>query len=1155
MKYPLFSLLALIILIGALPFKTQANPFSKEKISLIEAIEKISQDYEVYFTFDMTLADKVEVQYERASFSSAAEAITYILKGTGLKYKFYEKCFVILYREDAKGLESLKQMSKHLDGLISEGENKLGLATENKVSAISKLSGRWVAGANNAAAVLVEGTVVDHEGKPLAGVTVLIKGKNTGTSTDGNGAFRIDAVKGDVLQFSFIGYSNKEVTVENSGTLSVQLEQESSRMDAVVVTALGIKRESKALGYSVTKVDGADLTTVRQPSFGEALRGKVAGVNVTTMNTGLGGSTRMTIRGNTSISGDNQPLYVVNGIPINNSGFNRDGDAEPDWGDNISSINPDDIEEVSVLKGAVAAALYGSRAKNGAVIITTKSGKGKRGIGVTVNSNTTVQVPHFMWELQKEYGQGYGNVRPQDQSFAAGHGQNHWGERYDGAPTIQFDGVKRPYSYVKDQVLKDFYSNGLTTTNNVSFSASDKNGSFRLGLTNTKGKGIVPDESLKRDNISLGASQKIVDNLTIDANVDFIKEDVTGRPVTNGGRGGAVSTILWVNSNMPTSSLAPGYLENGSEKTLGTDQNATNPYYVINKISNTSAKNRFIGSTRIKWDILDWLFVQGKVGQDHFSYKMDNVIPEGTGFAKPGRITQSNTSFTERNWELVVGVNKDLGNDFTLNAIAGGNIMTQHYDYNNVVGDGVVIPGLEVINNTSTKTVSISESNKRINSLFATAELGYKGFLYLNATGRNDWFSTLNPDNNSYLYPSVSGSFVFSELFHMPKFIDFGKFRVGYASVGGDTDPYQLDLTYELLGFNYNGYPLGNISQSTVPNSQLRPLSVGEFEVGFDVRFFKNRLGIDMAFYDKLTKNDITQETLTATSGYTGASVNVGKLRNRGAELLIYGTPVQTSAFSWDISLNGSYNKSKVLKISDQTSELNLGSKGKASVRLIEGEEYAQIVGPAIERNAQGQDIINNDGLNIVNRGNVVSFGSGIHKWIMGITNTFNYKSFALSFLVDGKFGGKLYSVSSYDLDHRGMTVKSLLGRADGAILPGVKQSDGKQNDIMVTPSMAGNRLIVINRREALNDYLYDASFIKLRSIALTYNFSKGVLNSVHFIKGASISLIGNNLALLMTHAKQIDPDGNWSTGNAQGIEASNLPPIKSYGVDIKLKF
>ena len=1114
LKYPLFSLLALIILIGALPFKTQANPFSKEKISLFEVIEKISQDYEVYSTFDMTLVAKVEEQYERASFSSPAG-----------------------------------------DGLITEGENKLGLATENKVSAISKLSGRWVAGANNAAAVLVEGTVVDHEGKPLAGVTVVIKGKNTGTSTDESGAFKIDAVKGDVLQFSFIGYSNKEVTVGNSGTLSVQLEQEGSRMDEVVVTALGIKRESKALGYSVTKVDGADLTTVRESSFGEALRGKVAGVNVTTMNSGLGGSTRMTIRGNTSISGDNQPLYVINGVPINNSGFNRNGDAEPDWGDNISSINPDDIEEVSVLKGAVAAALYGSRAKNGAVIITTKSGKGQRGIGVTVNSNTTVQVPHFMWELQKEYGQGYGNVRPQNQSFAAGHGQNHWGERYDGAPTIQFDGVKRPYSYVKDQVLKDFYRNGLTSTNNVSFSVSGKNGSFRLGLTDTKGKGIVPDESLKRDNISLGVSQKIVDNLTIDANIDFIKEDATGRPVTNGGRGGAVSTILWVNSNMPTSALAPGYLEDGKEKTLGTDQNATNPYYVINKISNTSAKNRFIGSTRIKWDILDWLFVQGKVGQDHFSYKMDNKIPEGTGFAKPGRISQLNTSFTERNWELVVGVNKDLGKDFTLNVIAGGNIMTQHYDYNNVVGEGVVIPGLAVINNTSTKTVSISESNKRINSLFATAELGYKGFLYLNATGRNDWFSTLNPNNNSYLYPSVSGSFVFSELFHMPEFIDFGKFRVGYASVGGDTDPYQLDLTYELLGFNYNGYPLGNISQPTVPNRLLRPLSVSEFEVGFDVRFFKNRLGIDMAFYDKLTKNDITQETLTATSGYNGASVNVGKLRNRGAELLIYGTPVQTSAFSWDISLNGSYNKSKVLKISNQASELNLGSRGKASVRLIEGEEYAQIVGPAIERNEQGQDIISNDGLNIVNRGNVVSFGSGIHKWNMGITNTINYKSFALSFLVDGKFGAKLYSVSSYELDHRGMTVKSLLGRADGAILPGVKQSDGKPNDIMVTPSMAGNRLIVINRREALNDYLYNASFIKLRSIALTYNFSKGVLNSVRFIKGASISLVGNNLALLMTHAKQIDPDGNWSTGNAQGIEASNLPPIKSYGVDIKLKF
>lgn len=1062
---------------------------------------------------------------------------------------------MIIYKDDSKGLESLKQMSKHLEGLISEGENKLGLASDKKFSTISGLSPGWVTGVGRAASAPISGTVADHEGKPLAGVTVMIKGKSVGTTTDEKGTFTIEAVKGDVLQFSFIGFRTKEVTVGDGRTFSVQLEQDGSKMDEVVVTALGIKREAKALGYSVTKVDGADLTTVREASFGEALRGKVAGVNVTTANSGLGSSTRMTIRGNTSISGDNQPLYVVNGIPINNSGFDKLRDAEPDWGDNISSINPDDIEEISVLKGAVAAALYGSRAKNGAVIITTKSGKDQRGIGVTVNSNTTVLVPHFMWELQKEYGQGYGNKRPATQAFAAGHGQNHWGERYDGVPTVQLDGVERPYSYVKDQVLKDFYRNGINSSNNVAFSAGGKNGSFRLGLTDTRGTGIMPNEKLKRDNISLGVYQKIIDNLTVEANIEYIKEDGTNRPVTSTGRGGPVSTILWINSNMPTSSLAPGYLADGSEKTLGTDVNATNPYFAINRITNNSVKNRFIGSTRIKWDILDWLFIQGKVGQDHFTYKMDNAIPEGTGFVRPGKITQWNTSFTERNWELLLGMNKDLGSDFTLSVNAGGNIMTQHTDNNDIIGDGVVIPGLEVINNTSTKTVSVTQSDKRINSLFATAELGYKRFLYLNATGRNDWFSTLSLKDNSYFYPSVSGSFVFSELFSMPSFIDFGKLRAGYASVGGDTDPYQLALTYGLLGFSYDGHPLGNITQNVVPNNLLRPLSVGEFEMGFDVRFLKNRLGIDMAYYNKLTKNDITQETLTATSGYTGASVNVGQLRNRGIEFLIYGTPVQTRDFSWDISFNGSYNKSKVLKISDQSSELNIGARGKATIRLIEGQEYAQIIGPTIERNAQGQDILNDQGLNIVNRGKVVSFGSGIHKWNMGITNTLNYKSFSLTFLIDGKFGAKLYSVSSYELDHRGMTEKSLLGRAEGAILPGVKQSDGKPNDILVTPDMAGNRLIVINRREALDDYLYDASFIKFRSLALTYNLPKKILNAVRFIKGASISLVGNNLALLMTHAKQIDPDGNYSTGNSQGIEASNFPPIKSYGVDIKLKF
>ncbi|MCO5242212.1 MAG: SusC/RagA family TonB-linked outer membrane protein [Chitinophagaceae bacterium] len=1005
-------------------------------------------------------------------------------------------------------------------------------------------------------AVTVRGTVTDQGGTPLEGVSIKIKGTDKGTTSGPDGSFTIDNVEENAkLVISFVGYHQQEVDVAGKSRLSIILVEDRQALSEVVVTALGIKRESKALGYSVTKVDGSELTTNREANFGEALRGKVAGVNVTAMNSGLGGSSRMTIRGNTSISGDNQPLYVVNGVPINNSGFDRQGDAEPDWGDNISSINADDIEEISVLKGATAAALYGSRAKNGAVIITTKSGKGRKGIGVTFNSSTTVQVPHFIWELQKEYGQGYGNVRPQDQSFAAGHGQNHWGERYDGVPTVQFDGEKRPYSYVKDQVLKDFYRNGLNTTNNVSFSSGGKNGSFRLGVTDTKSHGIIPNSKLSRDNISLGVNQKIVDRLTVNAYFDYINENVDDRPVTNGGRGGDVSTILWINSNMPTSALAPGYLEDGSEKTLGTDLNATNPYFALNRIKNTSVKNRYIGSAQIKWDILDWLFVQGRVGQDQFVYRMDNILPEGTGFIKPGRITQRNTNFTERNWELMFGVNKELGSNFNLNVNAGGNIMTQHSEGNELAGDGVVIPGLEVINNTSTKTSYLYEINKRINSLFATAELSYKNYLYLNVTGRNDWYSSLHKDHNNYLYPSVSGSFVFSEVFNLPSFIDFGKFRTAYASVGGDTDPYQLALSYELLGFQYDGHPLGYITQENVPNSLMRPLSVGEFELGVDMRFFKNRLGIDMAYYNKLTKNDITKETLTTTSGYAGASVNVGKLRNRGFELLIYGTPVQTSAFSWDVSLNGSYNKSKVLKISDQSNYLNLGSRGKAAVRAIEGQEYAQIVGPTIERNAEGQDIISDQGLNIVNRGNLVSFGSGIHKWNAGITNTFNYKSFSLSFLIDGKFGAKLYSVSSYELDHRGMTVKSLLGRAEGTILPGVKQSDGKPNDIFVTPAMAGNRLIVINRREALDDYLYDGSFIKLRNISLTYNLPNSVLNSVRFINGASVSLIGSNLALLMTHAKHIDPDGNYTTGNAQGIEASNLPPIRSYGVNIKLKF
>lgn len=1143
LKTKLLSAIALLIVNFGM-----GNSLDKpvQEISLVEAFEQISQDYGVYFTFDKELISGINVTYDRKGNASVEDAVADLLKETSLRYKLFNQRFLIIYKNDEEGLKSLKKMSKYLDKLIKDEEKAVFKQKDTPPLILPATPSEML--------VNIRGQVTDELGAPLVGVTVLVKGTDMGTVTDLDGSFELEGLDEDnVLVFSYIGYFSQEILVGDKSSISVILQEDLQALEEVVVTALGIRRETKALGYSVTKVDGEEFARARETNFANALAGKVAGVNVTGVGSGPGGSSRVTIRGNTSISGDNQPLYIINGLPMDNTQFGGPSGANPDWGDNISSLNADDIEEITVLKGATAAALYGSRAKNGAIVITTKSGRGSQGIGVEFTTHNTFEVPYYIWELQKEYGQGYGGVKPASQQDAANHGQNHWGSLYDNSMTVQFDGVERPYTYVKDQVLDDFYRTGHTSTNNISFTGGNDNGSFRVGLTNMKNKGIIPNAGIDRNNISLGLNQRATKNLLITANVDYISEEVNNRYVLTGTQGSSGGTILYVNSNMPTSALAPGYHEDFSEKTLGTDLNATNPYYVFNRMSNKTQKDRFIGSVMARWDIFDWLFIQGRAGQDYYSFKGDNIIPDGTGFRRNGQIDQRTMNFWERNFEGLIGINKDFNENFSLAVNLGGNLMAQHRYTTSITGLGFVIPQLHVVNNTSTRNTTTQVYDKKINSIFGTMELGYKNVLFLNLTGRNDWFSTLSPESNNYFYPSAGLSFVLSDAIELPEAISFGKLRVAYASVGGDTDPYGLYLTYGLLNYNYDGRPLGTINQQIVPNSRLRPLSVDEFEAGLDLRLFNNKLGLDMAVYNKITTNDIAIESISTTSGYSGVSVNVGSIRNRGVEFLLTGRPMENSNFRWNISANMAYNKSKVLKISNTSNELILATSTRAFLKHIEGEEYSQIVGRTILRDDQGRDIIDDTGLPIV-PAEVVAFGSGIHRWTGGIMNDFNYKAFTLSVLVDGKFGGKIYSDTNYSLDHRGMSPGSLLGRAEGIVLPGVTEN-GETNQVFVSADRVNNRAIVVRRRDALDDYIYDASFIKLRNVALTYNLPQSLFERLGFVKGGNVSLVGRNLQILMKRSPGIDPETNLYAGNSQGIESNALPPTRSYGFNVNLKF
>lgn len=1138
----------LLLLFAAVSINSQAMSSSQKvtlsakNISLEEAFKILKKQSGYTFFYDHELlrnARKINVDVKNMPLEKALDAC---LSEQSISYTIVGKTVVLKPARKAETLTpaAIEQSAKGSAEMIRV---PMGSLNPLQLSTIQQ-----------SIFETVRGKVTDETGTALPGVNVLIKGTSQGTSTDVDGQFSLNVSNSNaILVFSFVGYLPQEVVVGGRSSINVSMQVDNKSLEEVVVTALGIKKEAKALGYSVTKVGGEAFTKTRETNIMNGLVGKVAGVNVVAGNSGASGSSRVTIRGNTSITQGNQPLYIINGVPMDNSQMGQANGISPDWGDNASSLNADDIEEMTVLKGATAAALYGSRAKNGAIIITTKSGRGSKGLGVEVNTNNTWDVPLFLWEIQDVYGQGYGGFRPVDAVDAGKHSQNHWGEKYDGAMTYQYDGQQRPYSYVKDQVLKDYYRTGFTSSNNVSFTGGGDNGSFRLGITDMRNQGIVPNNKMRRNNISLGLNQNITKKLTLNANVDYINENVDNRYILDTGQGSGPGTILYVNSNMPTSALSPGYDANFNEWVLGTDRNATNPYFSLNRISNNSKKDRFISALTARWNVLDWLFVQGRVGQDFYSFRTNQIIPDGAGFRPNGSMTETNQTFTERNFEGLIGINKDLSSDFAISVNLGGNRMSQDRNSTNIEGLGFVIPQFHAINNTSIRNTTTAVGRKKINSVFATAELSFRDHLFLNLTGRNDWFSTLNPKSNSYFYPSVGASYVLSEAIELPKAINFAKLRVAYASVGGDADPYMLDFNYSLLPYSYNGTPLGMVSSGFIPYPDLKPLAVNETEVGFDLRGLNNRIGVDFSFYNKISNNDIAFESIPVMSGYTSKLTNVGSIRNRGIELLLTGKPVQKANFSWDVSLNLAYNKSKVLRVSDDSDEFVQGKFGKATIKHIVGHEYAQIMGPAIAKSDDGQDIILGSGVPKVTN-YLVNFGSGIHRWTTGLTNNFTYKGFTLSAQIDGKFGGHYYSETNYSLEHRGMSWGSLLGRENGITLPGVTES-GETNTVHLTKAQVDNRAIIVARREALNDYLYDTSFIRFRYASLTYSLPKAVYEQLGFVKGASVSFIGRNLGLLLSRTPGLDPESQLYTNNTQGIERTTLPPVRSWGFNVNLKF
>jgi TonB-linked SusC/RagA family outer membrane protein len=1012
----------------------------------------------------------------------------------------------------------------------------------------------------------ITGKITDASGAALPGVTILVKGTRKSAVTDADGGFSIAAVKGDVLIISSVGQVTQQVTIGDETTIAVRLVALNAELSSVVVTALGIKKQPRALGYSTTEVDGSKFTQSRESNIGNALTGQVAGVSVAGTATGPSGSSRVVIRGNASVTGNNQPLYVIDGVPYDNT---NQGMATKyggvDFGDGLSNINPDDIESIQVLKGVAASALYGFRGGNGAILITTKSGARAKGVGVEVNNNLTAVKVHNLTDFQYQYGQGVLGSKP----TTAGDAQNteyySWGAPVDGSQAVNFLGNSFAYSPYKNN-LKDFYQVGPTNQSSIGLYGSNNQGHFRLGLSDLYNGNVVPNANMQQQGVNFSTEYHVLPQLTINLTTNYIFEQVKNRVSFSDAPGNVVASELYLPNTFHVKWLSPNQGTNaaGTEQLPGADQYFNNAYFVAYKFQNNTTRERLTAGLTVKYDFTNWFFAQGGVTRDGYTFDLTNIVPTGTGYDAGGQMTTNDVNFHELNWNYLLGVHTKFGNDFTFNANAGGNSEDNVNSSSSVTGAGPFnVPYFYSLTNVTNRPVTPGYARYHVNSIYGTADLGYKDFLFLNLTARNDWFSTLALNNDHYLYPSASASFVFSDAFTLPSWISFGKVRASYAEASNGTSPYLNSQTYAYLGYPINGQSMSFIYQNLIPNEHLAPVQIAEKEAGVNMQFLNNRAGFDVAVYDKTTTKDLANIATSPTNGYDGIVENIGKISNKGVEILLNGTPIRSKDFAWNISFNLGINNSKVLYLGPGvTSAAVAGAAARwgngVNISQWVGKTYAQITGYGYKRDANGNKIFS-DGTDGTPIGepepttSQVPLGSGVYNKTGGLTNDFHYKNFSLSFLIDFKYGAKIYSGTNILLYEYGLQKTTLEGRATGGFVGKGVDLAGHTNTTAVNSQTYFQDISTGNDRIA-EEFVYDASFIKLRSLSLSYSLPAKVIKG-SVIKGVNFSLVGRNLAILMKHTPNIDPESNYGTSNGQGLELSGYPATRSLGFNVNVKF
>lgn len=1023
-----------------------------------------------------------------------------------------------------------------------------------------------------------------EDGQPLPGVSISVKGQTKGATTDAAGAFKLSVPSGSVLVFSYVGFTSMEVKVGNESTLNVQMAVSAKSLTEVVVTALGIERDKKALGYSVQELKNSELTQARPTNLVNALSGKIAGIQVTSSNGQPGASSRIMIRGANSIGGNNQPLFVVDGIPIDNGSYNTAASASAtntnnvsvDYGNGASAINPDDIDNISVLKGANAAALYGSRAANGVILITTKSGRGSKGVGISVNSNITFDKPFRLPEWQNGYGQGFSKVNA-DGTFGGGvfeyvdgkgGGINDgvdesWGPKMDGRLIAQYNSpidpatgkrVPTPWIAHPDNV-KNFHRTGMTTTNNVAITGGSDKGDFRLSFTNLHQDGMYPNTNYKRKNLAFNASYHLTPKLNARASVNYIKDGSDNRQNLN-------LYWIWFGRQVDLADL-------NQEVEPGTDPSQwpvqrnwnsnywNNPYYVLRHQTYGNDKDRVVGNVQMTYQVLPWLKVMGRSGTDFGLDRRITKRAKGVGLVN-GEFAEDNVYVQETNTDFLVTGDKRFG-EFQATVSVGGNHRYSYFQRDYLQAPELKIPNLYNIANSAVRPNVYNRSTKKsVNSLYGSASFSYRDYYYLDVTARNDWSSTLPAGNRSYFYPSVSGSAVLSEaLGFNSATVSYLKARAGWAQVGNDTDPYTTQQVYQAE--DAWGSVTTFSENNLIYNSKLKPEQTTAFEAGIEARLFRNLINLEVTYYDKATSNQILRANVPLSSGYYNSVINAGKIRNSGIEVELSATPIKlANGFRWDVTINYARNRSEVVDLGGLSNyQINTGSLLRNVIlEARPGSPYGNFYGTYTRRAPDGQMIIDASGYPVMSSDRRV-IGNIMPKWTGGFQTSVSYKGITLSTLFDARFGGQIFSQGINIGRYTGVLKETLPGRESGNIVaPGVTETKNADGSFTYAPNtkavlLPENYYHNFYNRNNNENYMFDASYVKWRELRVSYTLPQKWFGRTPF-RGVTLSAVGRNLALLYKNVPHIDPETSYyGDGNVQGFENGNLPSARSIGFNL----